>query len=52
MKKYLTMALVGVVMLGASSAAYANVCAFDNVPSATLLFPFVAYNYAEGKYRQ
>jgi hypothetical protein len=47
MKKYLTMALVGVVMLGASSAAYANVCAFDNVPSATLLFPFVAYNYTE-----
>jgi hypothetical protein len=48
MKKFLTMALVGAVMLGAGSFAYANVCAFDNAPSATLLYPFVAYNYTDG----
>jgi hypothetical protein len=42
------MALVGAVMLGAGSVAFANVCAFDNAPAATLLFPFVAYNYADG----
>ncbi len=48
MKKYLTMALVGAVMLGMGSVAMANTCAFDNVPAATLLFPFVAYNYTDG----
>ena len=48
MKKYLTMALVGAVMLGAGSVAFANVCAFDAAPAATLLYPFVAYNYGEG----
>ena len=48
MKKYLTMALVGAVMLGAGSVAFANVCAFDAAPAATLLYPFVAYNYSEG----
>ena len=45
MKRFLTLALVGAVMLGAGSVAYANVCAFDPVPAATLLFPFVTYNY-------
>ena len=48
MKKYLTMALVGAVVLGMGSVAMANTCAFDNVPAATLLFPFVAYNYTDG----
>lgn len=48
MKKFMTLALVGAVMLGAGSVAFANVCAFDNTPAATLLYPFVAYNYAEG----
>ncbi len=48
MKKFLTMALVGAVVLGAGSVAYANVCAFDNAPAATLLYPFVAYNYTDG----
>jgi hypothetical protein len=44
----LTLALVGAVTLGAGSVAYANTCAFDAVPAATLLFPFVSYNYDEG----
>jgi hypothetical protein len=48
MKRFLTLALVGAVALGASSVAYANTCAIDNVPAATLLFPFVAYNYDDG----
>jgi hypothetical protein len=29
-----------------SSVAYANICAFDPVPAASLLFPFVAYDYS------
>jgi hypothetical protein len=44
----MTLALVGAVMLGAGSVAFANVCAFDPVPAATLLFPFVPYNYSQG----
>ena len=48
MKRFLTLALMGAVMLGAGSVAYANVCAFDPVPAATLLFPFVTYNYDLG----
>ena len=48
MKKFLTMTLVGVLLLAGGSVAYANICAFDPVPAATLLFPFVAYNYEEG----
>jgi len=48
MKKFLTVALVGAVVLGASSVVFANVCAFDPVPAATLLFPFVAYDYNAG----
>jgi hypothetical protein len=48
MKRFLTLALIGAVMLGAGSVAYANVCAFDPVPAATLLFPFVTYNYGLG----
>jgi hypothetical protein len=45
MKRFLTLALAGALVLGAGSVAYANICAFDPVPAATLLFPFVAYNY-------
>jgi hypothetical protein len=48
MKRFLTLALMGAVMLGAGSVAFANVCAFDPVPAATLLFPFVTYNYDLG----
>ena len=48
MKRFLTMAVVGVLALGLSSVAYANYCAFDPVPASTLLFPFVAYDYNGG----
>jgi hypothetical protein len=45
MKRFVTLALVGALVLGTSSIVYANVCAFDAVPAATLLFPFVALDY-------
>jgi hypothetical protein len=45
MKRFVTLALVGALVLGASSMVYANVCAFDAVPAATILFPFVALDY-------
>jgi len=45
MKRFVTLALVGALVLGASSFVYANVCAFDAVPAATLLFPFVTLDY-------
>jgi len=45
MKRFLTLALVGAMLLGVSSVVYANFCAFDQVPAATLLFPFVHYDY-------
>jgi hypothetical protein len=48
MKRFLTLALAGVLVLGAGSVAYANICAFDPAPAATLLFPFVVYNYEQG----
>jgi hypothetical protein len=48
MKKFLSLALIGAVVLGVSSVVYANVCAFDPVPAASLLFPFVAYDYNGG----
>jgi len=48
MKRFLTMALVGVVALGFASTASANLCATDVVPAATLLFPFVTYDYDAG----
>lgn len=48
MKRFLTLALVGALVLGASSVLYANVCAFDAVPAASLLYPFVVYNYEQG----
>ena len=48
MKRYLTMALAGVLALGLGSAAYAVECALDVVPASTLLFPFVQYDYDGG----
>ena len=48
MRKFLTMALAGVLALGLGSAAYAVECALDVVPASTLLFPFVNYDYAQG----
>jgi len=48
MKRFLTMALAGVLALGLGSAAYAVECALDNVPASTLLFPFVEYDYDLG----
>ena len=48
MKKFLTLALVGAMVLGVSSVVFANICAFDPVPAATLLFPFVSYDYHGG----
>jgi hypothetical protein len=46
MKRFLTFTLVGALLLCVSSITYANVCAFDPVPAASLLFPFVAYDYS------
>ena len=48
MKRFLTIAVVGVMALGLSSVAYANYCSTDVVPAATLLFPFVSYDYEGG----
>lgn len=48
MKKFLTLALVGAVALGASSVVFANICAYDQVPAATLLFPFVQMDLDNG----
>jgi len=48
MKRFLTFALVGVLALGLTSTAYASMCANDVVPAATLLFPFVQYDYDAG----
>jgi hypothetical protein len=45
MKRFVTLALVGALVLGASSIVYANVCAFDVAPAATILFPFVTLDY-------
>jgi hypothetical protein len=49
MKRFLTLALAGVLALGMGSAAYAVECALDNVPASTLLFPFVNYDYVAGE---
>ena len=45
MKKFVTFTLAAALVVAASSVVYANVCAFDAVPAATLLFPFVALDY-------
>jgi hypothetical protein len=48
MKRFLTYALAVVVALGLTSTVYANICATDVEPAATLLFPFVQYDYEGG----
>jgi len=48
MKRFLTLALAGVLALGLAGTAYANYCSYDVVPAATLLFPFVQYDYDAG----
>ena len=45
MKKLHIVALISVLVLGAGGAAHANVCAVDDVPAATLLFPFVVFDF-------
>jgi hypothetical protein len=39
---------VGIAALGLTSTAYATLCANDVVPAATLLFPFMSYDYDAG----
>jgi hypothetical protein len=48
MKRFLTYALAVVMALGLTSTVYANICATDAEPAATLLFPFVQYDYEGG----
>jgi len=48
MKRFLTYALAVVMALGLTSTVYANICATDVEPAATLLFPFVQYDYEGG----
>ena len=48
MKRFLTLACAGLLALGLASTAYANICAVDVVPAATLLFPFVEFDYDGG----
>jgi hypothetical protein len=48
MKRFLTLTVVGVLALGLAGTAYANLCSNDVVPAATLLFPFVQYDYVAG----
>lgn len=45
MKRIDIVALIGALALGAGGAAHANVCAVDDVPAATLLFPFVVFDF-------
>jgi hypothetical protein len=48
MKRFFTCALAAVMALGLTSTVYANICATDAEPAATLLFPFVQYDYEGG----
>jgi len=45
MKRFLTLAVLAVMGLGIAGTAYANLCSYDAVPAATLLFPFVIYDF-------
>jgi len=47
MKRFITIVAAIALVLGVGSAAYANMCATDTVPAATILYPFVQYNYAD-----
>jgi hypothetical protein len=46
MKRFLSFTIAGAMLLLVSSVTYANVCALDVAPAASLLFPFVAYDYS------
>jgi hypothetical protein len=48
MKRFLTYALAGVMAFGLTGTVYANICATDAEPAATLLFPLVKYDYEGG----
>jgi len=45
MKSLLIGALISVLVVVACGSAVANVCAVDDVPAATLLFPFVVFDF-------
>ena len=45
MKRLPSVALISLLVLGTCGTAHANVCAIDDVPSATLLFPFVVFDF-------
>ena len=47
MKKFLALVAAVALVLGVGSVAYANYCATDVVPAATILYPFVQYNYTD-----
>ena len=43
--RFLTVAVISVLVLGTCGTVQANVCAIDDVPAATLLFPFVVFDF-------
>ena len=45
MIRIVTVAVISALVLGLSGTAHANVCAVDDVPAATLLFPFVVFDF-------
>ena len=45
MKRNLTVAVISLLVLGMCSEAHAHVCAIDDVPAATILFPFVVFDF-------
>jgi len=47
MKKFVTVIAAIALVFAGASVAYANMCARDNVPGATILYPFVHYNYTD-----
>jgi len=47
MKRFVTIVAVVALVFGVTSAAYANMCSRDDVPGATVLYPFVHYNYMD-----
>jgi len=47
MKRFITIVAAIALVFGVGNAAYANMCARDTVPAATILYPFIQYNYAD-----
>ncbi len=47
MKKFLAIVAAVALVIGVGNVAYANFCATDVVPAATILYPFVQYNYTD-----